>query len=289
MLSIIIVNWNTRNLLDSCLESIRRYTPTVPCEILVVDNSSSDGSAEMVKAKHANVILLEQNANLGYARGNNLAFERAQGDFLLTLNPDTLLEDNSLQVALDLLKKCKECGALSVKFVGLDGETQASVRGFPSFLGLFGDYTGLGRIFPNTRLGSYRLRRFDYEKEQTAPQPMGTFLLFRREALESVGDAKHPFDENFPIYFNEVDLLYRMSKAGWKTLYTPAAHIRHVHGASTRQRRKGMIWESHLSLLRYLRKHWSALQCIFVLPGLALLVCLSAFVRARGFHAGFRS
>jgi GT2 family glycosyltransferase len=289
MLSILIVNWNTRSFLHACLTSIFGFPPRDPYEVVVVDNASKDGSAAMVREQFPDVKLIESPVNSGYAAGNNLAFEHAAGDFLLTLNPDTVLEDDSLQKSWEMLRKRPQYGCLAVRLVGVDGRTQRSVRGFPTFLGLLGDLTGLGARTPGSRLDAYRLAAFDYDREGPAPQPMGTFLMFRREALEAVGDPRRPFDERFPIFFNEVDLLYRLHRAGWPCLYTPEAHVVHHGGESTKLVRKSMIWESHRSLLRYMRKHSGSLPTSVGVALLAPIVYGAAFVRARGYHAGFRS
>lgn len=289
MLSVLIVNWNTRELLRACLSSLRANPPSEPIEVIVVDNLSTDGSAQMVQKEFPEVILIESGANTGYAKGNNLAFERASGDWLLTLNPDTEVEPGTLQAAIDTLGRHPEYGALGVRQIGPDGETQASVRGFPTFWGIFGDLFRLGKRFPGTKLDSYRLTAFNYEKEQPGPQPMGTFLLFRRPALEQAANPRQPFDESFPIYFNEVDLLFRLSKAGWPCLYTPHVRILHHHGQSTRQVRKNMIWESHASLVRFLRKHYQTPLNWLGLTALSLVIYAAAFIRARGYSAGFRA
>jgi GT2 family glycosyltransferase len=280
MLSILVVNWNTRELLRSLLRSLKRFPPRSEYEIIVVDNASADRSAEMVRGEFPEVELIASEKNLGYAAGNNAAFAAANGEFLLTLNPDTEFRDSSLEVALDVLKSHPEHGALGIRQLGLDGSVQRSVRGFPTLFEVGKDLLGI----PNR----YRLNDFDYGREQDAPQPMGTFLMFRREALEDVGDAKRPFDESFPIFFNEVDLLFRLKEKGWKTLYSPAATVVHHGGESTKQVRKNMIWESHNSLVRFLKKHrmrwWNA--PVF---GVAfLLIYIGAFVRARGYSVGFR-
>lgn len=287
MLSILVVNWNTRDLLRACLRSIAEHPSQQPYEVIVVDNASTDGSAEMVRNEFPEVILVASAKNTGYAAGNNLAFREASGDWLLTLNPDTEFVDDSLDRAIGILRMHPEAGCLGIRQVGVDGSVQSSVRGFPTMTGIFGDITGLGKAMGGA-LDSYRLSRFDYEREQRAPQPMGTFLLFRRKALEAVGDAKAPFDEGFPIFFNEVDLLYRLNKAGWPCYYTPDAKILHYGGESTKQVRKSMIWESHRSLIRYMRKHHGTGLGRVGLPVLAALVSLAAFVRARGYDAGFR-
>lgn len=287
MLSVLIVNWNTRELLRACLRSIHTFPPREPMEIIVVDNASSDGSADMVRSEFPAVCLVASERNTGYAHGNNLAFAQASGEWLLTLNPDTEFVDDSLQRSVDLLRSRPKIGCLGAKLVYPDGRTQSSVRGWPTVRGILGDLTGLGRRFSRSALGSYRLASFDYDQEQLAPQPMGTFLLFRKEALESLGDPHRPFDEGFPIFFNEVDLLYRMHRAGWECLYSPSVRVVHHGGESTKQVRKSMIWESHRSLARFLRKHY---QTPLNAPGLALvsgLIYLAALVRAKGYDAGF--
>jgi GT2 family glycosyltransferase len=243
----------------------------------------------MVQDTFPQVQLVLPGKNTGYAAGNNLAFERASGEWLLTLNPDTKMLKGALDNALYALKINPEYGALGIRQVGLDGETQSSVRGFPSFLGVLGDVIGLGKVFKNSRFNSYRLSGFDYDAEQPAPQPMGTFLLFKKEALAAVGNPLKPFDEQFPIFFNEVDLLYRLAKAGWPCLYSPNAKIKHLGGESTKQVRKSMIWESHRSLMRFFEKHYRTPWTAPFLPLLRGFIYLGAFVRARGRHDGFQA
>ncbi|MCC7230419.1 MAG: glycosyltransferase family 2 protein [Fimbriimonadaceae bacterium] len=289
MLSILIVNWNTRELLRACLQSILDHPPTCPYEVIVVDNASTDSSAEMVQKDFLSVRLHASRQNLGYAAGNNQAFALATGNLLLTLNPDTEFDDNSLDRAIEVLEANPSYGTLGARQISLDGSTQSSVRGFPTILGIAGELTGLSRAFPASVFADYRLPAFDYDLEQPAPQPMGTFLLFRREALQSVGDPAHPFDEYFPIFFNEVDLLFRLAKAGWPCLYSPRVRVIHHGGEGTKQVRKSMIWESHRSLVRFLRKHrwrWWNAPILLVVFG---LVYVGAFVRAKGYDAGFRS
>ncbi len=287
MLSILIVNWNTRAALAACLRSIADHPPSGPYETIVVDNASSDGSAEMVESDFPSVRLIRSPRNLGYAAGNNLAFAAASGDRLLTLNPDTEFFDDSLDRALRSLDDHPRHGALAARLIGPDGETQRSVRGFPSLAGILGELGGLWRLFPRSSVASYRLPLFDYNRPQDAPQPMGTFLLFRREALETVGDPRAPFDETFPIFFNEVDLLLRLWRAGWPCLYDPTVQVRHLGGASTRQVRPQMIWESHRSLVRFLEKHGLVPGGRLVQGLLAALLYAAAFLRARGYHGGF--
>jgi GT2 family glycosyltransferase len=283
--SVIIVNWNTRNLLRNCLRTLGNQVG-IDVEVIVVDNHSSDGSAEMVHQEFPTVRLLAETLNHGYAKGNNIGFQNATGDFLLTLNSDTELDPNVIETAAKQLEMMPQYAALGVKQIGVDGKVQSSIRGFPTFSGIFAELSGVGKLAP--KLDSYRLRSFDYSKSQPAPQPMGTFLLFRRSAVEqvspSVGQA---FDEQFPIFFNEVDLLYRMAQNGLPCWYESTIEILHLGGESTKQVKKNMIWESHLSLIRYFRKHVKGLARI-LLPGVSFTIWIGALIRARGVHAGFR-
>lgn len=281
MLSVVIVNWNTRDVLRACLASLRDSDP-VPAQIIVVDNASKDASADMVRAEFPEVHLIEPGQNLGYAAGNNLGFAVATEEFVLTLNPDTEVGPTSLRAALDILQSAPAYGSLSCKFIGPDGGTQASVRAFPTYEAI------LNEIKPwRAKHRSYRMAEFDYDLEQPCPQPMGTFLLFRRAALAKVGDANKPFDERFPIFFNEVDLLFRLQKAGFPCLYTPQVEIKHYGGLSTRQVRREMIWESHNSLYRFFEKHTS-LCTPSQLRTLKRLLHWGALIRARGTSEGFR-
>jgi GT2 family glycosyltransferase len=241
----------------------------------------------MLRFDFPEVHLIRSSLNLGYAAGNNLAFSFAQGDYLLTLNPDTEFFDQSLDYAIDLLETKSDIGALGARLILPDHSTQRSVRGFPTMSGLLGEFSFLRKWFPRSRLASYRLDSFDYTTAQVAPQPMGTFLLFKKEALEAVGSIKKPFDERFPIFFNEVDLLYRLNEAGWPCYYSPKVQVKHLGGESTKQVRRSMIWESHRSLIRFMRKHYGT---PWNTPGMSLLAAafwLAAFVRARGYHGGF--
>lgn len=284
MLSIVIVNWNTREFLRACLTSIAQNPPKHPHETIVVDNASGDDSTEMVRSEFPEVNLVASKLNLGYAMGNNVGFEQAKYDVILTLNPDTEVFAGTLDETLRVLAANPNFGAVGARQIAADGSTQQSIRGFPSLVGILGD---LLRIRTGI-FDSYRQANFDYEREQTAPQPMGTFIAFRRSALKEIGSDQQPFDKRFPIFFNEVDLLYRLNQAGWPALYAPSIRILHHGGEGTRQVRRAMIWESHKSLIRFLLKHkvrwWN-----FPLYALIFVaIYVGAYIRARGYSAGFR-
>ncbi len=252
-LSVLIVNWNTRDLLRACLQSLRRYPLSEPMEVWVLDNASPDGSAEMVRAEFPEVRLIASECNLGYAAGNNLLLQRAEGEYLLLLNPDTEVTEGALDTAVQYLREHPDVAALGAKLVHPDGRVQRSVRGFPEPEAVMWEYLGLARLFPRSRrFGAYRMTWFTYDQIAEVDQPMGTFLLLSRRAVWAVG----LMDERFPIFFNEVDWCYRAKKKGLKIVFHPGVVILHHGGASTRQVRPQMVWESHRSLQRFYQKHY---------------------------------
>jgi GT2 family glycosyltransferase len=255
VLSICIVNWNTRELLRACLHSLYRYPPDEPFEVIVVDNASTDGSAEMVRQAFPQVILIANSENRGYAHGNNQAIQRARGEFILLLNPDTEVQAGTLQRAIDFLQAHPEVGAIGAKQLFPDGRVQPSVRGFPTPRNLLFEVLGLARLCPHSRLfAAYRMHWFTYDRPMPVDQPMGTFLMVRRVVVEQVG----LMDEAFPLFFNDVDWCYRIWQAGWQIWFVPEVQIVHHGGASTRQVRPAALRESHRALERFYCKHYRA-------------------------------
>ncbi len=283
MTSVLIVNWNTRELLAECLGSLPIGFGGEAHEVLVVDNGSTDGSVAMVRKSFPEVRLVALAGNRGYAAGNNLAAGKATGDELMFLNADTRLRRGCVEALRMRLYANAKIALVAPKLILPDGSVQASCRGFPSPLSVAMDAIGLAALLPRA-FGSYRMRTMDYGVAQRVPQPMATCWLMKRSAWERVGG----FDERFPIFFNDVDWCRRAANLGLEAWYEPAAEVEHVGGASTRQVRPQMVWESHISLLRYYRKHlpWGAgspMYWIVVPP-----VILGALVRAKGWHDGFR-
>lgn len=254
-LSIVIVNWNTREYLLGALGSIYANPPPFPFEVVVVDNASQDGSAEAVRERYPRARLLANADNAGYARGNNQGLAEARGRYVLLLNPDVVVPAGALETAGRCAESAPDVAAVAVRLANPDGSVQPSVRGFPTPAALLWEITGLSRIFPRSRrLGAYRMAWFGYDREADVDQPMGTFLLITREALADVG----PLDERFPIFFNEVDWCYRARRRGWRIRFTPQATVTHFGGGSTRQVSADMAWESRRGLLGFYRKHYAS-------------------------------
>ena len=271
-LSIAIVNWNTTSLLRECLRSIEAYPPPFDYEIIVVDNASADFDAPAFRAEFPSVTLIANEKNTGYARGNNSAIALSKGDCVLLLNPDTRVTEGALEALVEFLDTHPDAAAAGAKLVRPDGSIDRSVRGFPYPGPIAWEFLGLSRLFPRSRvLGAYRMTWFDYSKSSKVDQPMGSCLILSRKAIEDVG----LLDEQFPIFFNEVDWLYRARQSGYEVYYTPSATVIHVGGASTRQaERRKMVRESHDSLIRFYSKHfrgrvfapiyWFTIACIAV-------------------------
>jgi len=253
ILSICIVNWNTREDLRECLSAITAHPPRRPHEIIVVDNASRDGSVEMAARDFPGVRLIANAANEQYARASNQALRASAGELVLLLNPDVTLLPGAIDTLMDFIDAHPEAGAGAPKLLYPDGRLQRSVRSFPTPGALAADWLGLARLLPRSRgFGRYRLTFWDYGSVREVDQPMASALLVRREALLQVG----LLDEQFPLFFNDVDLCYRLRKAGWRIYFVPEACAIHRLGASTSQARRQALRLSGEGLLRFYRKHY---------------------------------
>jgi GT2 family glycosyltransferase len=255
-LSVVIVSWRTRELLAACLRSLREALAdrlaAGEAELIVVDNASADGTATMVREQFPEACLIENRENRGYAAGNNQGIAAAQGQNVMLLNPDTEVPREAIAHLEACLQSHPQAGAAAPMLVHPDGRPQASLRGFPTPLALLGAVTGLGRLAPEgSALAAYRPRSLP-RSPTPVEQPMASCLLLRGAALRAVGG----FDDTFPIFFNDVDLCWRLREAGWEIWFVPEARIVHHGGASTRQVRLAMVWESHRGLHRFYRKHY---------------------------------
>ena len=252
-LSIVIVNWQTRDCLKACLESISKYPPSAEFEVIVVDNASSDGSGEMVRESFPDVRLISSPRNIGYAEGNNRGIEASTGEYMLLLNPDVEVQLDALDALLAFMKAHPDAAAVGGRLIGSDGKVQSSCRAFPEPMGVLFEYLKLSAIFPkSTFFGSYRMTWFDYSHDAEVDQPMASCLLISRKAWGEVGKL----DIEYPIFFNEVDWLYRAKRMGWKVWFTSGAEVIHAGGASTRQVKPEMVRESHRSLVRFYEQYY---------------------------------
>ncbi len=255
-LSIIIVNWNVKRLLQECLQAIERAcqaTLNLTVEIIVVDNASSDGSPQMVRQAFPRVNLIASNENLGYARGNNAGVAAANGRCLFLLNPDTVISPSTLTTIVDYLETNDKVGALGPQLLWPDGTVQSSRRRFPTLGSLFLESTLLGQWFPYNRIiRHYHMADRSPDQPQKVDWVVGAALLIRREAWQQVG----PIDGDFFMYFEETDWCKRSAAVGWETHYLPAAQVIHFEGKSSERIVADRTLRFQRSKIHYTRKYF---------------------------------
>lgn len=259
-LSIITVSWNTRDLLRRCLESVRMelaLRPDVEVEMFLVDNHSSDGSAQMVGSEHPWVKLVANKENLGFARANNQALRDCNGEYVLLLNPDTQISPGAIWHLVDFLDERPDAGVVAPQLLNTDGSVQRSCREFPTFSGMFYELAGLSRMFPSgskkgKQFRAYKMLDWNHDDERQVDQPEGACLAIRRSVIDEVG----LLDEGFFMLFEEVDWCYRIKQKGWEIWFTPEARVTHHYGQSIKQVKIKMIISSHRGLYRFWRKHY---------------------------------
>jgi len=231
-LSIIIVSYNTKNFLKNCLESIE---PNPNYEIIVIDNNSTDDSVvmlkELKKKSKQNITILEKRNNLGFAKANNQALKKAQGRLILFLNPDTILEKETLKTMIDFMDENPKVGAATCRVQLTNGKLdQASHRGFPTVWNSFTYFSGLEKLFPKSPIfAGYSLTYLPLDNIHEIDAGCGAFLMVRQEA----GSQVNWFDEDYFWYGEDLDFCYRLKENGWKIMFVPTTKITHWKGAAS--------------------------------------------------------
>jgi len=249
--SIIIVSYNSASFLEKCIESIINFQNYLDIEVIVVDNASTDGSVELIKSNFTIVKLIRNDQNFGFAKGNNIGISAAKGEYVLFLNPDTILCQDTLSKMVNFMKNTPDAGALGPKLIYPNGSLQLSCRHFYNLRTIFLRRTILGKIFPNSRLLRYHLMSdWDHNTTQEVDWVLGACLMVPRKVFEKVGY----FDERYKMYFEDVDLCYRIKKAGYKVYYYPEATVIHNHQReSTKKFSMKTIWHIQ-SAIRFFNK-----------------------------------
>lgn len=270
--SIIIVNWNTRNRLRDCLNSIYQWTESIEYEVIVIDNASEDGSPQMVRTEFPEVRLIQNQKNVGFAAANNQGITVANGRYVLLLNSDTIILQNAIPKTVEFADARPEAAVVGCHVQNHDQTTQPSTFMFPSLLNMVLFTTYLYRLFPKSKLfGRERMTWWDRTNAREVDVVTGCFMLVRRKAIEQVG----LMDEQFFMYGEETDWCYRFRNAGWKTLFTPEAEIIHFGGASSKQKKYEMALQLRASILLFFRKH----KCRLSYSLACLLVALFFLLR----------
>jgi N-acetylglucosaminyl-diphospho-decaprenol L-rhamnosyltransferase len=283
--SIVIVNWNTGELLARCLESLMALPEQdLVAHVVVIDNASGDDSmkrAQSITKEWPKVSFISLESNVGFAKANTIGIDSlaTKGTHILLLNPDTEMKPGSLQALVTVLSENDAVGIVGPKLLNTDGSIQESVRTFPTFGVLAGMFLKLHRLLPGLAIWrNYFASDFDYSREQSVDQVMGACFLIRNELFIDIGSL----DEGFWIWFEEVDYCKRAHTADWAVLYTPSAEVMHHGGASFHQLvgfKKS--WPFLRSALCYARKHfssWEVLVLYILLPFALLLILPSSLV-----------
>ncbi len=275
-ISVVIVNYNVRNFLEQCLHSVFEACKGIDHEVFVVDNHSLDGSQAMVKSTFPEARLIENKKNLGFSKANNLALKMAQGQYQLVLNPDTLLEENTLRKCIDFMDAHPEAGALGVKMIDGRGKfLPESKRSLPTPATAFYKMFGLAALFPRSkRFGKYHLGYLPENGIHQVEVLSGAFMFLRKEALNKAG----LFDEDYFMYGEDIDLSYRLLKHGYKNYYFPGTTIIHYKGESTKKSSINYVKTFYGAMLVFIRKHFAHKENSLFYLLIKLAVYLRGFI-----------
>jgi len=254
-LSIVIVNYNVKYFLIQCLQSVKKAIAGIETEVFVVDNASGDGSVDMLKEKFPWVNVIANSENPGFSCANNQAIKIAKGEFVLLLNPDTLVEEDTFSKCIDFMHQTSDAGALGVKMINGNGEfLPESKRSLPIPSVAFYKIFGLSKLFPRSKkFGSYHLTCLDNEKTQTVEVLSGAFMFIRKKVLDEIG----LLDETFFMYGEDIDLSYRIIQAGYKNYYLPETRIIHYKGESTRKGTINYVMVFYKAMQIFAKKHFT--------------------------------
>ncbi len=252
-LSIVIVNYNVKYFLEQCLNSVKKAIGGIDSEIFVVDNNSVDGSVNMIRDKFPEVNLVVNKQNLGFSKANNQAIQKSKGQYILLLNPDTVVENDTFSRCMEFMDKHPDAGGLGVMMVDGKGRfLPESKRGFPSPATSFYKAFGLSRIFPGSKVfGKYHLGFLDKNEIHSIDVLAGAFMMLRKKVIDEIG----MLDESFFMYGEDIDLSYRIIKAGYKNYYFPKTRIIHYKGESTKKSSVNYVFIFYKAMVIFAKKH----------------------------------
>lgn len=254
-LTIIIVSWNTRDLLIQCLASIFRHPPSCSFEVILVDNASTDGSAAVARERFPSILLLENLTNPGFAAANNQAIAHSRGHYVLLLNPDTVIGPGSLDALVDFMTAHVEAGVAGSMLLNPNGSLQPSCHPTPTLA------RELWRLFHLDRLkpfALYPMQDWALDRPRVVDSVQGASLMIRRETIQQIG----LLDESYFMYSEEVDWCVRIRRGGWLIFWVPASRVFHFGGQSTRQVPAEMFEQLYRAKLQFIRGHHGAVQGI---------------------------
>ena len=273
-LSVIIVNYNVKYFLEQCLHSVLRAQGDIKTEVFVVDNNSVDGSCAMVQEKFPGVKLIRNEENLGFSVANNQAIRESAGKYILLLNPDTVIEEDTLIKCVSYIDAHPKAGGLGVKMIDGKGDfLPESKRALPTPGVAFYKVFGLSRLFPKSRVfGRYHLGFMDRDEIHSVDVLPGAFMMLRRSALDEVG----LLDEDFFMYGEDIDISYRLLNAGYENIYYPETAIIHYKGESTKKGSLNYVMTFYNAMRIFARKHYSRKMA----RSYSLIINLAIYFRA---------
>ncbi|MFJ8457695.1 glycosyltransferase family 2 protein [Lysinibacillus xylanilyticus] len=253
-LSVVIVNYNTKKLTIDCIQSVLKSKSNFQYDIFVVDNASSDGSVEQIKSKFPHVHVISNKENVGFSKANNQAIKACSSRYVLLLNSDTIVNENTLDEMICYMDEETNVGAVGCEVNLPDGTLdKACHRGFPTPEASLYYMIGLAKKFPNSsKYNSYHKSYMNMHEVHDIDCLVGAFMMVRREAFEQVG----LLDEEFFMYGEDIDWCYRIKEAGWRIVYNPTVSIVHYKGASSRRKPFKIVYEFHRAMYLFHKKHF---------------------------------
>jgi len=273
-LSVVIVSYNVKYFLEQCLHAVLKASKNISSEVLVVDNNSVDGSAQMVAGRFPNIKLIVNSRNLGFAKANNQAIILSSGRYVLLLNPDTLVQEDTLEKCLEFMDKNPDTGCLGVKMIDGKGNfLPESKRALPTPPVAFYKIFGFAALFPRSEtFGRYHLGFLDREKIHNVDVISGAFMFLRRSVIDVTGYL----DEDFFMYGEDIDLSYRITQAGFRNVYFPLTTIIHYKGESTKKGSINYVVMFYNAMIIFARKHFSRNTAFYF----ALFIHIAIYFRA---------
>jgi len=273
-LSVIIVNYNVKHFIEQCLFSVLKAAQHVSCEVFVVDNNSVDGSVGLIKEKFPQVSLIENKTNTGFSVANNQAIKLAKGEYVLLLNPDTVVQEDTFSKTIAFMDQHPKAGGMGVKM--LDGQgnfAPESKRGLPTPEVAFYKMFGLAKLFPRSKkFGAYHLSYLPENEVNEIDVISGAFMLMRKTVLDQIG----LLDETFFMYGEDIDLSYRITKAGYKNYYFPDTQIIHYKGESTKRSSLNYVVIFYKAMAIFSKKHFSGSHAFWLNFLIHLAIVLKA-------------
>ncbi|NLA23823.1 MAG: glycosyltransferase, partial [Bacteroidales bacterium] len=254
-LSIVIVNYNVKHFLEQCLNSVFNALKEIEAEVFVVDNNSVDGSCAMIEEKFKDVKLIANKTNYGFSVANNQAIKQAKGDYILLLNPDTVVQEDTFTKVVAFMDSHDDAGGLGVKMIDGKGKfLPESKRALPTPAVAFYKIFGLAKLFPKSkRFGQYHLTYLDKNKTNKVEVLSGAFMLLRKSLIDKIG----ALDEEYFMYGEDIDLSYRITQAGYENYYYPETTIIHYKGESTKKGSINYVLVFYRAMIIFARKHFS--------------------------------